>query len=118
MEQPRLRGTIYIGVDHPDLAAQPLHRDRQIGGQGRFADTALATGNGDQTPLDFFGGHRDIDLCDALQIQQLAFHCNLDLAAFPHIQSADVKHEGNTPFGKFYGAETAAGDSVQRCLDC
>ena len=98
MQQTRLRRTIYIGIDHADLAAHLLHGDRQIGRQGGLADPALAAGHRDQAALHLLGGHRDIDFLDPVQFQQPALHGNLELAATPHIQTPDVEHQSHPAF--------------------
>jgi len=66
---------------------------------------------------DLFCSHRDIDLFDTIQFQQIAFHRNLDPAALTNVQSANIEHQRNAALCKFHGAETPLGDVVQRGLD-
>ena len=47
-EQRRLRGSIDVGVDQPDLLARPGQRDGEVGGDRRLADPALAAADRDR----------------------------------------------------------------------
>ena len=98
MEQPGLRRSINICIDHADLAAHLLHGNRQIGRQRGLADPALAAGHRDQAALHLLGGHRDIDFLDPVQFQQPGLHGNLELAAIPHIETSDVEHQSDPAF--------------------
>ena len=46
-EQARLRGAVDVGVEDAGLEADGLEAERQVDGRGRFADAALAGGDGD-----------------------------------------------------------------------
>src|SRR3546814_3941744 len=54
-----------VGVDQPRLHPQPGEADRKIGGDGGFADPALAACNGDEPPLATFGGTHDADVTNS-----------------------------------------------------
>src|SRR3546814_13927708 len=60
-KQRRHRRPMNVGVDQPRLHPQPGEADRTIGGDGGFADPALAACNGDEPPLATFGGTHDAD---------------------------------------------------------
>ena len=46
-EQARRRGAEHVGVEQADAPALLRHRDGEVGGDGRFADAALARGDRD-----------------------------------------------------------------------
>src|SRR3546814_416865 len=58
----RLGRPVDIGVDQSDLPARAGEGDGEVGGQGRFADAALAAADGDDGALDLVGGHGDADI--------------------------------------------------------
>ena len=59
-EQARRRGAEHVGVEQADAPALLGHGDGEIGGDGRFADAALARGDGDDVAHagDAFGNAR------------------------------------------------------------
>src|SRR6185369_1471208 len=46
-EHHLLRGTVDVGVEQADGVAERAQREREVGGDGRFADAPLARGDGD-----------------------------------------------------------------------
>ena len=57
-EETRLRRSVDVGVDDADLQSDCLQPERQIDGDGRFADAAFAGGNGDHVLDARYALHR------------------------------------------------------------
>ncbi len=93
-QQSRLRGTVDIGVDDPDLASGERHGDGDIGGERRFADAALAAGDRDDGQFLAFAGFRDADGGDTLDAGQAGPECiDQDVACWL-VEARYIAHQG------------------------
>src|SRR4051794_35937951 len=80
-EERRLRRTVDVSVDQADLLSHPSERDRQVRGDGRLADSALAAADRDQGARRLRRGHRDPRLVDPAAGKQRRAQLLLDACA-------------------------------------
>lgn len=77
----------------PTLTPSRPQRDREIGGEGRFADPALAAAHRDEGEPLALGGHRDADAGDAGAGEQAGAQLVLERFARFGLESGDVEHD-------------------------
>ncbi len=91
---PGLRGAVNVGIDQADALAQPPKRDREIGGDGRFADPALAAGDRDDGALALLGGHRDLGVGNARHADHRGADPAFEPGALLGRKPGRVEHDG------------------------
>ena len=95
-QDDRLRRAVDIGIDQPDLAPAPCQRNRQIGGQRRFADAALAAAHRNDPPLRAFGGHHDAGFGNLFALAEDIGDRALDIVALLLAQARGID-DGDGP---------------------
>ena len=66
-QQLGLRGSVDVAIDHADFPALPRQRHREVGGEGRFADPALARSDRDRAAAPALRDQRDAHFLHAFR---------------------------------------------------
>ncbi|MDB5702884.1 MAG: hflK, partial [Sphingomonadales bacterium] len=107
--QARLRGAIDVGIDQAHFRAAPRQCDGKIGSKRRFADAALAAGDGNQLATLSFGGQRNADAGDARHLTQRGFDVGLQQVAVRFVEAGDIEDQAGATVGKTRRCGAAAG---------
>ncbi len=116
VQKPGLRWPVDIGIDQSGRPPLPPHRDGEIGGQGRFADTTLTTGDRDKPHRPPFGCLHNPQHRIRQQPRRLCLHCIVQGCARLFVQTRYIQHTGNCLGSLPQSADPSPGNCFQRSL--
>ena len=117
IEDHRLRRAVDIGIDQPDLVAGTLERDREIGGERRFAHAALARSHRDQAARGPLGSLDHLDLVHVLSLRQSLGQFGFDPRAPGGVQTGGVEHHQSAPLDDAGRLDPCRQSGGKRCDD-